>query len=215
MIEVWVCSTANGVKPVILLEELGLAYRCHIVDLIKGEHRDPALLAINPLGKVPMLRDLEGPDGAPIHIGESGVMANYLVAKTGLLGGTNPRESVEIDYWSQAASATISAAMARKFWITYLAPEKVPSIIEAVEADCLRYLQAFEDHLADNRSFLVGERLTIADTLFWPHTFYSSAFLSVGLTQFPALSAYRDRLAARPAFARAVAAVKGETMGQS
>jgi GSH-dependent disulfide-bond oxidoreductase len=209
MIDVWVCSTANGVKPVILLEEVGLAYQCHIVNLIKGEHRAPELLAINPLGKVPMLRDPDGPDGAPIIMGESGVMANYLVAKTGLLGGTTARETVEIDYWSQAASATISATMARKFWITYLAPEKVPAIIDAVEADCLRYLQAFEDHLAVGRTFLVGERFTMADSLFWPHTHYSSAFLSTGLTSFPALTDYRDRLLLRPSIAKAVAAVKG------
>lgn len=209
MIDVWVCSTANGVKPVIMLEEMGLPYQCHIVDLIKSEHRSPELLAINPLGKVPMLRDSDGPDGAPIIMGESGVMANYLVAKTGLLGGAKPREVVEIDYWSQAANATISAAMARKFWVTYLAPEKVPSIIEAVEAEALRYLQAFEDHLAAGRTYLVGERFTIADALFWPHTHYSSAFLSVGLSPFPALAQYRERLLARPAIAKAVVVVKG------
>lgn len=209
MIDVWVCATANGVKPVILLEEMGLPYQSHIVDLIKSEHRSSQLLAINPLGKVPMMRDPDGPDGAPIVIGESGVMANYLVTKTGLLGGKTARENVEIDYWSQAASATISAAMARKFWVTYLAPEKVPSIIEAVEADCLRYLQAFEDHLAQGLSFLVGERFTIADSLFWPHTHYSSAFLSDGLRAFPALTEYRARLLERPSIARAVQVVKG------
>ena len=209
MIDVWACSTANGVKPVIILEEMGLPYTCHIVDLMKGEHLAPELIAINPLGKVPMMRDSNGPDGLPVEIGESGVMANYLVAKIGLMGGRTARETLEIDYWSQAASATISAAMARKFWITYLAPEKVPSIIEAVEADALRYLQAFEDHLADGRTFLVAERFTIADTLFWPHTHYSSAFLSVGLAPFPALSEYRTRLLARPSIAKAVAVVKG------
>lgn len=209
MIEIWACSTANGVKPVILLEEMDLPYRCHIVDLIKGEHRSAQLLALNPLGKVPMLRDPDGPGGLPIEMGESGVMANYLVAKTGKLSATNARETVEIDYWSQAASATISAAMARKFWITDLAPQKVPSIIEAVEADCLRYLQAFEDRLACGRTYLVGERFTIADSLFWPHTHYSSAFLSVGLKPFPAIAEYRERLLERPSIARAVAVVKG------
>ncbi len=209
MIDIWACSTANGVKPVILVEEMGLPYRCHIVDLVKGEHRSPELLAVNPLGKVPMLRDSEGPDNAHIEMGESGVMANYLVAKTGLLAAINAREAVEIDYWSQAANATIAAMMARKFWVTFLAPEKVQAIIEAVEAECLRYLQAFEDHLAEGRTFLAGERFTIADALFWPHTHYSSALLSVGLTPFPALSAYRDRLLARPSIARAIVVVKG------
>ena len=209
MIDVWTCSTANGVKPVILLEELGLQYRCHIVDLVKGEHRAPELLAINPLGKLPMLRDPDGPDGLPIEIGESGVMANYLVAKMGLLGGETARETVEIDYWCQATSATISAMMARKFWVTYLAPDKVPSIIDATEVECLRYLQAFEDHLSQARSFLVGDRFTIADSLFWPHTQYSSALLSVGLSPFPALTEYRERLLLRPSIARAVNVVKG------
>jgi GST-like protein len=210
MIDVWVCSTANGVKPVILLEEMGLSYQSHIVDLVKGEQLAPALLAINPLGKIPMMRDSEGPDGAPVSIGESGVMANYLVTKTGLLSATTSRESIEIDYWCQATNATISAAMARLFWITYIAPEQVPSIIAAVESDCLRYLQAFEDHLANDRHYLVGERFTIADALFWPHTHYSSAFLSVGLTPFPALREYRTRLLERPSIARAVDVVKGQ-----
>jgi GSH-dependent disulfide-bond oxidoreductase len=209
MIDVYVCSTANGVKPVILLEEMGLAYQCHIVNLMQGEHRSPPLLAINPLGKVPMLVDHDGPDGAPLSLGESGAMANYLVAKTGLLGGTNARETAMIDYWCQGANATIAAMMARKFWITNLAPEKVPAIIDAVEADCLVYFKAFEDHLADGRTFLVGERFTIADALFWPHTHYSKAFLSVGLEPFPALQDYSARLLARPSIARAVAAVKG------
>jgi GSH-dependent disulfide-bond oxidoreductase len=209
MIDIYVCSTANGVKPAILLEEMGLPYRCIIVNLMKGEHRSQSLLAINPLGKVPMMIDNDGPDGEPLAIGESGAMANYLVAKTGLLGGNTARETALIDYWCHAANATIAAAMARKFWIMNLAPEKVPSIIAAVEADCLTYLQAFEDHLADGRTYMVGERFTIADALFWPHTFYSQAFLSVGLTPFPSLTDYRDRLLARPAIARAVAAVKG------
>jgi GSH-dependent disulfide-bond oxidoreductase len=209
MIDVWVCPTANGVKPIILLEEMNVPYQCHIVDLVKGEHRSAKLLAINPLGKLPMMRDPDGPDGDPIIIGESGVMANYLSAKTGLLGANSARESVEIDYWSQAASATVSAAMARKFWITFLAPEKVPSIIEAAELDCLRFLQAFEDHLSAGRSFLVGERFTIADSLFWPHTHYSSALLSTGLTTFPALADYRQRLLERPSIAKAVDIVKG------
>jgi GSH-dependent disulfide-bond oxidoreductase len=209
MIDVYVCSTANGVKPVILLEEMGLPYKCHVVNLMKGEHRSPELLAINPLGKVPMLVDQEGPDGAALSIGESGAMANYLVAKTGLLGGTNARETALIDYWCHGANATIAAAMARKFWIMNLAPEKVPSIIAAVDADCVKYLQAFEDHLAAGRTFLVGERFTIADALFWPHTFYSQHFLSAGLSAFPALCDYRDRLLARPSIARAVDVVKG------
>ena len=165
MIDVWVASTANGVKPIILLEEMGLTYQAHIIDLAAGEHRAPELLAINPLGKIPMLRDTDGPDGQPVEMGESGVMANYLVAKTGLLGGNSAREILEIDYWAQATSATISAMMARKFWVTHLAPEKVPSIIQAVEEECLRYLQAFEDHLAHGRTFLVGDRFTIADSL--------------------------------------------------
>jgi GSH-dependent disulfide-bond oxidoreductase len=208
MIEVWVCSTANGVKPIILLEEMGLPYRCHGVNLMAGEHRAADLLAINPLGKVPMLRDPDGPDGHPIVMGESGAMANYLVAKTGLLGGTNLRETTEIDYWCQATNATISAMMARKFWVTFLAPEKVPAIIEAVEAECIRYLEAFENHLSNERTFLVGDRFTIADALFWPHTYYSSKFLSGGLTQLPSLQRYCDLLAARPSIARAVDVVK-------
>jgi GSH-dependent disulfide-bond oxidoreductase len=209
MIEVWTSPTANGIKPIIILEEMSLPYQVHQVNLMGGEHRTAEKLALNPIGKIPMLRDNDGPDGAPIQMGESATMANYLVAKTGLLGGKNARETVEIDFWCQAANATIAAMMSRKFWMTYLAPQKPPELIEAVEAECLHYFKAFEQHLSSGKSFLVGERFTIADALFWPHTHYSPALLSVGLTPFPALQAYRDRLMARPAVARAVEAVKG------
>jgi GST-like protein len=207
IMDIWAANTANGVKPVILAEEMGLAYALHGVNMRAGEHRAAALAAINPLGRLPLLHDPDGPDGAPLSLGESGAMAGYLSRRTGLLGGQTERERAEIDFWVHAANATLAPVMGRQFWLKFIAPEKVQSLIAAGEAEALRFLAVFEAHLAQDRTYLVGERFTIADAMAWPHTHFSPPLLGLDLSGFPALLAWRDRVLARPGVARAVAGV--------
>jgi GSH-dependent disulfide-bond oxidoreductase len=206
MIEIWTVPTANGIKPILLVEEMGLPYRLHFVDMAKGEHRAPALVQLNPLGRLPVISDPDGPDGAPIALGETGAIAGYLSRKSGQLGAATSREAADIDFWVHAANATLASATARLFWLKVLAPEKVPSLIEAAERDVERFFQVFEDHLAPKGGFLAAERITIADVMFWPHAQFSAELLPGKLDSFPALKAYHYILAHRPAFARAMAA---------
>jgi len=83
MIDLYTWSTPNGRKVSIMLEECGLPYRVHRIDISKGEQFAPEYLKINPNGKIPSIVDPQGPDGKPIAMMESGAILIYLAEKTG------------------------------------------------------------------------------------------------------------------------------------
>ena len=83
MIEVYSWATPNGHKVHIMLEECGLAYRTHAIDIGAGDQFKPEFLAISPNNKIPAIVDPQGPDGAPISLFESGAILMYLAGKTG------------------------------------------------------------------------------------------------------------------------------------
>ena len=83
MIELYTWGTPNGRKVSVMLEECGLAYNLHKINIGAGEQFAPDYLAINPNGKIPSIVDPDGPDGKPIAMMESGAILIYLSAKTG------------------------------------------------------------------------------------------------------------------------------------
>ena len=83
MIDVYSWPTPNGHKVHIMLEECGLPYRAHPIDIGKGDQFKPAFLAISPNTKIPALIDSDGPDGQPMSVFESGAILLYLAGKTG------------------------------------------------------------------------------------------------------------------------------------
>ena len=83
MIALYTWGTPNGRKVSVMLEECGLPYKVHRIDIGKGDQFAPAYLEINPNGKIPSIVDPDGPDGAPIAMMESGAILVYLAAKTG------------------------------------------------------------------------------------------------------------------------------------
>ena len=76
-------GTPNGQKVSIALEEMGIAYDAHRVDITKSEQFRPGFVAISPYSKIPAIVDPEGPDGKPISIMESGAILIYLAEKSG------------------------------------------------------------------------------------------------------------------------------------
>ena len=83
MIDLYTWGTPNGRKVSIMLEECGLKYRAHSIDIGKGEQFKPEFVAINPNSKIPAIVDSEGPDGKPMSLFESGAILVYLAGKTG------------------------------------------------------------------------------------------------------------------------------------
>jgi GST-like protein len=96
MLHLYTMPTPNGQKVSIALEELGLPYDLHKIDIMKGEQFDPEYIKINPNSKIPSLRDTDGPGGKPISIMESGAILIYLAEKTGRLLPKDPAMRSEV-----------------------------------------------------------------------------------------------------------------------
>jgi len=98
-IDFYYWPTPNGWKISIMLEECGLPYLVHGVDIGAGEQFGPAFLAISPNNRMPAIVDPDGPDGEPISVFESGAILQYLAGKTGRFGGQSARERVVVSEW--------------------------------------------------------------------------------------------------------------------
>ena len=94
-IQLYSLPTPNGVKVSIMLEEVGLAYEPHLVDITKNETWGPEFLSLNPNGKIPAILDPNGPNGKPLALFESGAILIYLAEKTGKLLSTDPATRYE------------------------------------------------------------------------------------------------------------------------
>ena len=100
VIDLYTWTTPNGRKASIALEELGLAYRVHVVDITKGEQFKPEFLAINPNSKIPAMVDPDGPGGQSITIFESAAILIYLAEKTGRLLPASGPERYDVLQWA-------------------------------------------------------------------------------------------------------------------
>lgn len=98
-IDLYYWPTPNGWKIAIALEEMGLPYTLHLVNIGAGEQFTPEFLAISPNNRMPAIVDPDGPDGKPVSIFESGAILQYLARKTGKFYGRTERDRIEIDQW--------------------------------------------------------------------------------------------------------------------
>lgn len=98
-LQLYAAPTPNGVKVSMMLEETGLPYEPHFVDISNNESKDPAFVSLNPNGRIPAIIDPAGPDGQPIGIWETGAILIYLADKTGQLISTTPAQRYETLAW--------------------------------------------------------------------------------------------------------------------
>lgn len=98
-LQLYAAPTPNGVKVSIMLEEIGLAYEPHLVDISSNESKDPAFMSLNPNGRIPAILDPAGPGGEPIAVWESGAILVYLGEKTGQLIPSAPAKRYETLTW--------------------------------------------------------------------------------------------------------------------
>lgn len=99
MIELWTWNTPNGRKISAALEEMGLPYSVHTVNIGKGEQFNPEFLAFSPNNRIPAIKDPDGPDGKPIGVFESGAILLYLAQKTGKFWPSDLRAQVPVMEW--------------------------------------------------------------------------------------------------------------------
>ena len=207
MIELYSWPTPNGHKIHIMLEETGLAYRVHGVDIGKGDQFAPEFLAISPNNKIPALVDPHGPDGKPISIFESGAMLIYLAEKCGRLLPDTPRERYATLEWLMFQMGGIGPMLGQAHHFRLYAPEKIGYAIDRYSNEARRLYGVMDTRLAKSR-YIGGKDYGIADMAIFP---WLRSWKNQGIAwaDFPHLKGWFDEIAARPAVARGVEVLSG------
>ena len=203
MIDLYSWPTPNGHKIHIMLEECGLPYRVHAVDIGKGDQFTPEFLAINPNNKIPALIDSDGPDGSPFTLFESGAILIYLAEKTGRLLPTTPRERYTTLQWLMFQMGSVGPMLGQAHHFRLYAPEKVAYGIERYTNEARRLYGVMDKHLQEREWFAANE-YTIADIAIFPWL-RTAEDQGIDWADFPHLKRWFDTIAARPPVQRGVA----------
>lgn len=202
-IQVHTWPTPNGHKVHVMLEECGLPYEAHAVDIGKGEQFAPDFLAISPNNKIPAIIDPEGPDGRPISLFESGAILVYLAGKTGRFLPTGDRERYEVLQWLMFQMGGVGPMLGQAHHFRLYAPEKLPYAVERYTNEARR-LYGVIDRQLSKHAFIAGADYSIADIAIFPWL-RSWENQGVVIDEYPHLKAWFDAIAARPAVQRGVA----------
>ena len=204
VIDLNTCKTANGYRASIALEECGLPYVAHAMDLPRGDCRTPAFLAINPMGRVPAIVDDDAPGGGRLALAETLAITLYASEKSGLLMPASVAEKALAWQWSAVVVSGFSAAAAGIFFSRQLGADDHVKIIAKFFADIRNYLAAMEGQLA-RTTYLAGDTITFADLMAIPTIVRSLPAMDVDLQPFPAVRRWADLVGARPAVVRGLA----------
>ncbi|MBC7985441.1 MAG: glutathione S-transferase N-terminal domain-containing protein [Sphingomonadaceae bacterium] len=207
VLQLYSLNTPNGVKVSIMLEETGLAYEPHLVDIMKDESHLPEFLSLNPNGKIPAIIDPDGPGGAPIGLFESGAILLYLADKAGRFIPADPArrwETIAWLFWQMGAVGPMFGQVG--FFHKFAGKEiedKRPR--DRYVAEAKRLLGVLEKRL-EGSDWIMGDDYTIADivTLGWVRNligFYEAREL-VDFDAQANVSAWLERGLARPAVQR-------------
>jgi GSH-dependent disulfide-bond oxidoreductase len=193
MIDLYTASTPNGWKVSIALEELGLPYSLHRIDLGKKEQKAPAYLRINPNGRIPAIVDRDAGDFA---VFESGAILIYLAEKTGKLMPADAKGRSTVLQWLMFQMGGVGPMQGQANVFFRYFPEKIPAVIQRYQNETKRLYQVLDTRLKD-REFLAGD-YSIADIANWAWVRIHD-WAGVGVDDLPNLRRWIDTLAARPA----------------
>lgn len=169
MIDLYFWPTPNGWKASIALEEMGLPYTTHLVDISAGDQFKPAFLALSPNNRMPAVVDPDGPDGAPISVFESGAILRYLAQKTGQFGGQTERARIAIDQWLMWQMGGVGPMAGQAHHFLKYAPQMGHDIAYAKDRyrnEVARLYGVLDRQLAEN-DYVAGD-YSIADMAIWP-----------------------------------------------
>ncbi|MFH6784639.1 MULTISPECIES: glutathione S-transferase N-terminal domain-containing protein [Methylobacterium] len=206
-IQLYSFPTPNGVKVSIALEELGLAYEAHTVQIGKNETWNPEFLSLNPNGKIPAIIDPDGPGGTPLALFESGAILLYLAEKTGRLIPFDPAGRYETAQWLFFQMAAVGPMFGQLGYFHKFAGREIEDKrpLNRYRDESKRLLGVLESRLA-GREWIMGAEYTIADIslIGWVRNligFYEAREL-VEYDALTAVPAWLERSLARPAVQR-------------
>lgn len=205
MIDFYSWDTPNGHKARIMLEECGLDYRMHPVNLSSGEQFAPEFLTISPNNKIPAIVDSDGPDARPISIFESGAILLYLAEKTGRLMPTDERSRWQVMEWLMFQMSAVGPMLGQLGHFLYFTSEPVPYAVERYSDEAQRIATVVDRRLAD-RAYLAGE-YSLADVACFPWLARHER-LGLDLDELPNLSRWINEISARPAVQRGLESIE-------
>jgi GST-like protein len=206
-IQLYSTPTPNGVKVSIMLEETGLPYEPHFINIGQNETWTPEFLSLNPNGKIPSIIDPDGPGGKPLALFESGAILLYLAEKTGTLLPADPARRYEAIQWVFFQMAAVGPMFGQLGFFHKFAGREIEDKrpLERYRNESKRLLGVLETRL-DGRDWIMGEDYTIADIslLGWVRNligFYGAGEL-VEFDSLKRVPAWLERGLARPAVQR-------------
>jgi len=202
-IQLYAFDTPNARKISVALEEMGLPYEVHVVDITKGEQHDPAFVKISPNHKIPAIVDPDGPSGGPISVFESGAILVYLGEKTGLFWPRDPVARVKVLEWLMFQMGGFGPMPGQVHHFVALADEADRRYgLQRYSAETQRLYGVMNEHLAGHEYF-AGD-LSIADFAIvgwaWRHERHR-----VDLATYPHVQRWYRAMMARPGVARGFA----------
>jgi GST-like protein len=199
MMDLYTWSTPNGRKVSIMLEETGLSYRVHKVDISKGDQFKPDFVAINPNSKIPAIVDPEGPGGKPLTLFESGAILIYLAEKHGKLLPKDPAARYVVLEWLMFQMGGVGPMFGQVHHFLRAAPEPMPYAIERYSKETRRLYGVLNAQLG-KAAYLAGE-YSIADIATYPWV-ARHEWHKVALGDFPNVERWYREISARSAVAR-------------
>ena len=205
-LQLYSLNTPNGVKVSIMLEETGLPYEPHLVDIMKNESRTPEFMSLNPNGKIPAIIDPDGPGGRPFGLFESGAILLYLADKTGQFVSADPGRRYETIQWLMFQMGGVGPMFGQVGFFHKFAGREIADKrpLQRYVDESKRLLGVLDTRL-DGREWIMDE-YGIADiaTLGWVRNmggFYGAGEI-LELDKFKNTQAWLDRGLARPAVQR-------------
>lgn len=202
MIDLYYWTTPNGHKVSLFLEEAGLPYKVHPINIGQGEQFKPDFLKIAPNNRIPAIVDHNPTDGgAPISPFESGAILLYLAEKTGQFIPKDLRGRQEALQWLFWQMGGLGPMAGQNHHFSQFAPEKIPYAIKRYVDETARLYGVLDRRLAD-RAFVAGEDYSIADMAIYPWI-VSHKWQSQRLEDFPHVQRWFNSIKERPATVRA------------
>ncbi|MCS3418977.1 glutathione S-transferase N-terminal domain-containing protein [Pseudomonas yamanorum] len=202
MIDLYYWTTPNGHKVSLFLEEAGLPYEVHPINIGQGDQFKPDFLKIAPNNRIPAIVDQNPTDGgAPISLFESGAILLYLAEKTGKFIPQDLRGRQEALQWLFWQMGGLGPMAGQNHHFSQFAPEKIPYAIKRYVDETARLYGVLDRRLAD-RKFVAGEEYSIADMAIYPWI-VSHKWQSQKLEDFPHVERWFNHIKQRPATVRA------------
>jgi GST-like protein len=207
MIDLYAMYSPNAVRIFMALEEFGLPYQVKPVDVFSGQNFDPAFRKLNPIAKVPVIVDHDGPDGKPYTVFESAAILLYLADKTGKLLPADKAARFEAMQWLIQGVTALGPMCGQYFHFMRFAPPGNDYAVSRYRTQVHRAFDVAEERLGQ-APYLGGGEFSVADIAWLPWARFLPVMLGpAGAEKFPKVTEWTARLSARPAIVKAIAAV--------